>query len=292
MDPSDNMETPMKFTRFEQLVLVIGTVTILGSLALSLINGESPEMLEIVAQFMLIGVLVCAVFYGRRGGLIAAIVASGAYVLMRIPTLIEVPLTPTLAIVMASRILAFGLLGIVGGEACARIRYSMARLEGGSALDDWSRVFNEKFAHKEISQALGRFRRYGEPFSLVIITLSPSLFLDLKPGRQRTLVRGIADHVRGDIRMVDEVARLDDGRFVVLMPHTPAAGGQVVNDRLADLTRRVLGARDEAVKCRLLAVPDDESAIDGLIAGLSSAESAQDASEAYTSDGANRRNPA
>jgi GGDEF domain-containing protein len=273
----------MKFTRFEQLVLVIGTVTILGSLALSLINGESPETIEIVAQFMLIGVLACAVFYGRRGGLIAAIVASGAYILMRIPTLIEVPMTPTLAIVMGSRILAFGLLGIVGGEACARIRYSMARLEGGSALDEWSRVFNERFAHKEMSQALGRFRRYGEPFSVVIITLSPSLFLDLKPGRQRALVRGIADHVRGDIRMVDEVARLDDGRFVVLMPHTPAEGGEVVNERLAALIRRVLGARDEAVKCQLLAVPQDETAIDGLISSLSAPEAPHEASAAYTS---------
>ena len=67
----------MKYTRFEELVLVIGGVTILGSIAVSY-SGGPPELVAVTAQLMLFGVLVAAVRFGRRGGLIAAVVAASS----------------------------------------------------------------------------------------------------------------------------------------------------------------------------------------------------------------------
>lgn len=254
----------MTYSRFNQLALAIGTAVILGSVALSLTAGGSPEPIEIIAQFMILGVIYAAVYYGRRGGLIAAAVASAAYALMRFETLTSTPLTLTMATVFIARFTAFGVVGIVGGEACNWIRYSLARLEGGTALDEWSRVYNQAYASKAIDQALGRFRRYGESFSVAIITLSPSLLADFKPARQRSIIRTLAHALRADVRMVDEIARLDDGRFLVLLPHTPKEGGLVVSQRLGTLTRNSLGASDQAVNVVLLAAAEDEAALGSL----------------------------
>ncbi len=253
----------MNPTRLAHLVLVIGAAAILGSLAFALPAGP-PETAEVVAQFMLLGVLWAAVRYGRRGGTIAACTAAVAYVAMRLPQLAAADITPELMLMVASRIAAFGLVGIVGGEASRRLMYSFVSVDGGSALDEWSGVFNESFLRKELDQALGRFTRYGEPFTMVLITLSPSLLTDLKPSRQRAIVRRLSDNLRSDIRMVDEVARLDDGRFVVLLPHTPKSGGQIVCSRLLALSRSTLAARDEAVTARSMSCPDDESAMRAL----------------------------
>lgn len=264
----------MKFSRFEQLVLVIGAIAIIGSFASAIPSGTTPEAVEVIAQLLLMGVLFAAVRYGRKGGLVAAVAAMVIYVVMRLQDLSTGPITVETAVMVGSRLLAFGILGIVGGELCARLRYTLTRLEDGSPIDEASRVFNQRFAARELTQALGRFRRYSEPFSVIVIALSDSIFAGARPARVRNLVRGVADRLRGDVRMVDEVARLDDGRFVVILPHTPLSGAEVVKERLAALSIQALGAGESTVKATVLAVPEHESQISDLLAELAPEQAA------------------
>jgi GGDEF domain-containing protein len=282
----------MKYTRIEQLALLIGGVAILGGIAFWVPRGN-PAPVELVAQALLFGVLLAAVTYGRRGGLVAAIVASVLYVVLRLPDLTQGQLTGAQLAVVVSRMLSFGLLGIVGGEVFMRLRYNLARLEGQSALDDWSRVYNQRFIHLEIARAQARHQRYGEPLSIVVVSVSSSVFAGFRPARQRTVVRGLADHIRADVRMVDEVARLADGRFVVVMPHTPRTGGLVVRDRLAAGVRAALGAREEAVAARCLALPEDAAAVSEFVASIAEEAVGQsNPSGVYSSSAARTLNPA
>jgi len=187
------------------------------------------------------------------------------YVLLRLPTLSEGPLTSAELFALTARLLSFGIIGILGGELFVRLRYNLASLEGQSALDDWSRVFNQRYIHAELVRAMSRHARYGEPLSVVIITISQSVFSGCSPSRQRSVVRGIADHIRSDVRVVDEVGRLADGRFVVLLPHTPAAGGGVVRERIAVGVRSALGARAEAIAVGCLSLPEDDERLKAFV---------------------------
>lgn len=282
----------MKYARFEELVLVLGGAVILGSLAISYASGP-PEFAEVVAQFLMFAVLFAAVRYGRRGGLVMAIAASAIYLIMRADLLSSSSMNASAFLIIVSRLVAFGLIGVAGGEICGRIRYGMARLEGASALDEWSRVYNQRWAHRTLDAARARFNRYGEPFSVVSITISPSVLMGMSPSRQRTLVRGIADHIRADVRIVDEVSRLDDGRFVVLLPHTAKDGGGVVSNRLARGTASVLGSRPDSISAQLMGVPEDRDAIDQLIDQIAPVlVDDQEASGEYSSAGVSTRNPA
>jgi len=169
---------------------------------------------------------------------------------------------------MVTRIAAFGLVGIVGGEVCSRIKYVFARFDDSNTIDDWSRVYNQRYAARAIEQARARYTRYGEPFSLVLITLSPAITGDMTPQRQRSLVRAVANYVRDDIRMVDEVGRLEDGRFVVLLPHTPREGGEVVTARLSAGVRQTVGAKPESITAQCLGAAEDTVALAALNAEL------------------------
>lgn len=283
----------MKFTRFEQLVLVVGGAAILGAIALSLPNG-APEPVELLAQVMLFAVLLAAVKFGRRGGLVAAVIGSVAYVILRIPVLGMDNLSGAVLLLLTTRLLAFGLVGVVGGEAFMRLKYAFAKIEGRSGVDDWSRVYNQAYIRNSLEQARSRYGRYGEFVSVVIVSIAHSITADLTPARQRALVRGVADHVRSDIRMVDEVGRLDDGRFLVVLPHTPKAGALVVVDRLAAGIRHTLGAKDESVSVKSVSLPEDRDAYDGLLALLpeSKGQASEDSSGSYSSAGDMTLNPA
>ncbi len=267
----------MRLSHIETLALVLGSGIIIGSMALSLPAGGSPETVELIAQLLLLVVLFAAVRYGRRGGLTAATVAAAAYVLMRVPTLEAGGMSAHVALVIASRLAAFALVGIVGGEATMRAKYLLADLEQKGETDEWSRMFNQRHAVRALTQALGRSERYGEPFSVVLITLSPSLFSGFTPARQRSVIRGLAEHLSSDLRMVDEVSRLSDGRFLVLLPHTPKAGGDVVGQRLGSLVRTKLGAQDRSVSWQVLGAPEDTDGIKTLLDALGVGEAPQGA---------------
>jgi GGDEF domain-containing protein len=253
----------MRYSRFEALVLVVGGAAIVGSILFSYQGAPVAE--EVVAQLLLLAVLVAAVHWGRKGGFVAASIASVIYIVMRIPLVIEAEgLTSDIVVLILVRVLAFGLVGVVGGELCSRIKYIFAKLEDSNSIDDWSQFYNQRFVVRALESAIGQYERYETPFSIVLVRLDPKLLKDLRMSKQRSIVRGVANHIRNDIRLVDEAGRLEDGQFIIILPHTPAEGGEVVVERVARGVRDTLGAKDESVSAELLSAPRDTGRIQEL----------------------------
>lgn len=267
----------MKYSRFEALILGVGAVAILGSMLFT--YSSAPVAEEIIAQVLLLGVLIAAAHWGRNGGFVAASLASLVYILIRIPLVMETGfLSVELAILLVTRVVTYGLVGIVGGDLCSRARYLFARLEGADGIDEWSQVYNQTMIVRSAEQLLGQHRRYGTPGSIVLVALSPLLFQDLRPTRQRSLVRGVARYMRNDIRLVDEIGRLDDGRFMICLPHTPGEGAQVVGSRVHAGTCSTLGAKEESVVVTVVSVPADLQQVEELLTELSPAPATTQAS--------------
>lgn len=252
----------MKYSRFERLALAVGALAILGTVLASW--NAQPVLEEIIAQALLFVVLVGAVHWGRSGGFLAAIFAIIVYLALRAPLLFGEGLTPDLLDLVLVRTVAYGVVGILGGEVCGRIKYLLARLEGGANLDEETRVYNQAYLGRILEANLGLHARYKTPFSIVLIALAPALTSELKPSRRRSLLRAAANHIRNDVRLVDDVARLDDGTFVMVLPQTPKSGGAVAAGRVREGLRELLGARDESVTARVLAVPEDHSELSSL----------------------------
>ncbi|MDZ4063067.1 MAG: hypothetical protein U1E22_00190, partial [Coriobacteriia bacterium] len=169
----------MKYSRFEALVLVVGVGAVAGSILFSFDGAPVAE--EVAAQVLLLGVLLGAVHWGRSGGSLAALAASVLYIVMRLPMVLSAQgLSIDIATLVIVRILTYGLIGIVGGELCTRIKYIFARLEGSSSIDDWSQVYNQRFILRTLTAASGQHARYDTPYTVVLISIAPAIMDGLR----------------------------------------------------------------------------------------------------------------
>jgi GGDEF domain-containing protein len=260
----------VKYSQFEWLTVGIGTVAIAGTVVSALV--PRPDWIELVAQLLLLAVLVGAVHWGRNGGLVSALGATLVYLAMRLPNVVSGGSEAEVLQLLLVRSATFGLIGIVGGEICGRIKYFFARLEDSCSIDENSRVYNQRFVAQLLDNSLGSAERYGTQFSIVLLALAPVLTDGLRPARVRTLVRSVANHIRNDVRMIDDVGRLADGRFVLVLPHTPKQGAAIAGARVRAGVRELVGAKDESVTAIVYGSADDAAAIRALVDSLQPAD--------------------
>ncbi|GAB4273989.1 MAG: hypothetical protein Kow0056_01680 [Coriobacteriia bacterium] len=256
----------MKYRTFERLVLTVGGLAIAGTVAAGFARATGYE--EIVGQALLLVVLVGAVHWGRNGGYATAVIAALGYILLRVPLLMDQGLTPTVTTLLVTRTLAFAIVGILGGELCTRMKYIFAAMDEANTLDMVTHVFNERFAACRLKKLLGEFDRYGNDFSVILMTIDPAIYASLNKARMRRLLRDVASHIRSDIRIVDDVARLNDNRFIIILPQTGRDGAGVVSDRIHKNVCERLGARLESVKTSALGTPEDKESLEALLESL------------------------
>lgn len=255
----------MPYGSFERLALLAGGAVVLLPLAFV----AEPPLVEVAAQVLLLGVLVAAVRWGRKGGMSAAVGASLAYMLLQSPAIVAgEPMTDSLFVPLLVRVLSYGIVGVLGGELCSRMKYLLSSMEETPAVDEWTRVYNQARIAELLRNAHGLHVRYGTPYGAVLVWLAPALTSELRPTKQRSVLRAVADHVRGDVRLVDDVGRLDDGRFLVLLPQTPKDGALVAAERVRAGVRDLTGARDESVEVTAYSAPDDIDALQALVGAV------------------------
>lgn len=256
----------MKYSHFEALALVLGTGAILASIFVS--PGSASQSAEVTAQLLLIVVLASALHWGRNGGFIATLVAMAVYVAMRVPLLQSQGLSADVVTLLVTRAFTYALVGVVGGELSARIKYVFARLENETLIDPHTGVYSSRYAADAIVSGVGQWERYQTEFSVVTITVAQCVYAALKAKRARQIMRQVAGYVRNDIRMVDDLASGPMGTFYVLLPRTDATGASVVAERLSLGVRDLLSARDDAVTANVLSAASDAQPLKNLADAL------------------------
>lgn len=249
----------MKYSHFEALAFVLGAGAIVASIFVS--PGSTSQAAEVAAQLLLILVLAAALHWGRNGGFVATLVAMAVYVAMRVPLLQSQGFSADIVALLATRALTYALVGVVGGELSARIKYVFARLENESLIDPQTGVYSSRYAADAIASGIGQWERYQTDFSVVTITLAQCVYAALKAKRTRQLMRQVAGYIRNDIRMVDDLAAGATGTFYVLLPRTDATGAAVVAERLSLGVRDLLSARDDAVTAVVLSAATDAQSL-------------------------------
>lgn len=142
-----------------------------------------------------------------------------------------------------------GMLVLVDRSGEARLRRRQASL--GRQIDDLkaelaarereprrSRIRSMAELARRLDEALARARRYDHALTILAIQL------DLA-GAPEHSVQAVGDKLIGCVRGVDDLGRVDANHWVLVLPHTPLAGGEVVAkrivDRLAELDLRKVG---------------------------------------------------
>lgn len=256
----------MKYSRFELLVVSVGVLAVAGTIAFSV--SSKPDAVEILAQLLLLLPLTAAVHWGRNGGLLAAVLAFLIYLIARMPMILGVGWTTGTVQLVLIHGITYGFIGIIGGELCGRLKYFFARSSESPSIDECSRVYNQRFIAQMLAALLGSYDRYAAPFSIVSMQLAEGVTSGLSASKASALVKAVANHLRNDVRMIDDVGRLDDGRFVLLFPHTAKAGAEIAGARVRAAVRDLVGAKDESIVLTVLGCAEDTDVLRALLEGI------------------------
>jgi hypothetical protein len=252
----------VKYSRFEVLALVLGSAAIVASIFMA--PSVSPQATEVAGQLLLILVLAGALHWGRNGGFLAALVAMAVYVAMRFALLESQGLSDDLLTMLGTRCLTYAVIGVVGGELASRIKYLFARLENDSLIDHTTGVYSARYAASAIVSGVGQWDRYRTEFSVVRIAIAPRVFAETKPARTRQLLKDVANCMRNDIRLVDDLACEPSGVFLAMLPGTDSAGASVVSKRLTDGIAQLGGIPADAIITTVLSASSNAQALKSL----------------------------
>jgi hypothetical protein len=106
----------VRYSHFELLLLALGVALVVGGLFIG--PATSPDAPEVVGQLLMLVVLVGAVHWGRNGGFVAALVATLVYVYLALVLPDTRSLSDDVLTTIAVRVIAYGVVGVVGGELC------------------------------------------------------------------------------------------------------------------------------------------------------------------------------
>ncbi|MCL4499440.1 MAG: hypothetical protein M1335_04250 [Chloroflexi bacterium] len=222
-------EAQSKFKTFELLVVSAGSVAIIGSAVAS--YEATNSLLELTGQLLMLPVLLIALQFGRVGGLVSAFFAALLYAVAKYPGLSDAVLLGTTLQLLGVRALSYLIVGLVGGEAMTAVKYYFARSGGLGGVDPGSGLYVADFISGMVEKALFMYERYGVPFSVVSIEVDPMALQASSRFKTNKGWKALGNLLKGSLRIVDEVGRLDEFSFAILLPHTPQAGANIVAER-------------------------------------------------------------
>lgn len=172
---------------------------------------------------------------------------------------------------MAARILnEVAYLTVVGVAVAglSQLRRTQAQLRLLATHDPLTNVLNARAFSNELSQELGRNRRYGRPLSLIYLDLDDFKTVNDAHGHATgdAVLRLVADAMRSAVRQADAVGRLGGDEFAVLMPETEGMVAHAAATRLASGIRTVFrGTPSVTASIGVVSVTGTEAGTDELI---------------------------
>lgn len=108
-----------------------------------------------------------------------------------------------------------------------------------ATTDGLTGLANLRFLRETLAREIERVQRYGEPLTLIMIDMDGLKEINDRLGHEagNEALRALATKIRTSLRSADFAARFGGDEFAILLPHSDAAEGE----RLAERLRLALG---------------------------------------------------
>ncbi len=214
------VEAPLKrYRSVSKLFLLLGVII---AVLTSFILYYRGTTIEAYAQILFIPIIVGAIYYGKKGGLIAALGAGAIYVLL-VLYLVKSQLAQIVTLSISLRILFFCFMGVVGGLLFEKFKEEVRDLEEKVLVDRETGLHTARYFITVIQQEIDRAKRYKSGFSLIIFQLDEEK-LKLSKKAEKKLVKDLGQMLKQQTRIVDEIACLSYGNFGVVLPEINKEG--------------------------------------------------------------------
>ena len=267
MSVASTSPSGMTYKTAQRLLLAGGLLVLL--VTAGVMYARRVDTVEVVAVLLFIPVFLAFTFWRVVGGLVAGVLASLAYLFLRLDAIDQVGLD-TFRGHLVSRTVAYLAFGLLGGWAASQVENSLNKLDLYDQIDDATGLFNARFLVQDTDLEMARSTRYQTLFSVVLVEF-PAAALGSLGRRQRVgVLKGLGKVLRESVRTVDRVIHAYDGerhRLAVVLPETGQEGAAIFSSRLVDWVSDYLRQRNAAtdkVTQQLFTFPDDEAAIRSL----------------------------
>lgn len=128
----------------------------------------------------------------------------------------------------------FGRLGNAFNAMAQRLEEAQARLEDLAIHDGLTGLLNHRELLQRLESELARAIRYRRPLALLMLDLDEFKEVNDRHGHQAgdTVLKAVADCLRGELRPVDQLARYGGEEFAVILPETSFPGAVVLAHRI------------------------------------------------------------
>jgi diguanylate cyclase (GGDEF)-like protein len=145
--------------------------------------------------------------------------------------------------------------------------------EEGAYRDELTGLFNRRFFNHELPREIERFRRFGQPFSLLMLDLDH--FKDFNDAHGHSAgdqaLRDTASTLLDTARLYDRAVRYGGEEFAIILPQTSAEEAWAVAERIRDAQERrhVIFAGQNlgpvSISIGLASFPKDALDMEGLV---------------------------
>ena len=137
-------------------------------------------------------------------------------------------------------LLCFPVGGFLGGELSAVVEKNMFKIASVSELEKLvsrnlrARFYNQQGFFKQLEEEVGRAKRYGTSFSLLLFQISNLQQLQSIYKKQDIMFikKTVAEIVASKLRFTDCKGILDDGSIGVILPQTESGGLNIVVSKI------------------------------------------------------------
>lgn len=251
------------YARSRRLLVVAGLLLLAAVVVVLLVR--SVDHVEVAGTLLFVPVFVAFMYFGIVGGVAGAVVATAAYVVLRLDAIDAVGWGEFGGTVV-SRAMGYALFGAVGGWAARTLELSLEKLDLYDQIDDATGLFNARFLLQDVGLEEARSTRYQSVFSVSFVDVPGAELEALGGRRRRQVLRALGTRLQGSVRTVDRAAHGYDGRvhhLAVILPETAEEGAHIFHERLLDQLREFLRAHDveATLSGQPCTVPGDEDAV-------------------------------
>ena len=259
----------MSYRQARLLVLAAGLVILVVTAVVMYVRRV--ETVEVAAILFFLPIFVAFVFWDVVGGLVAGILASIAYIALRLPAIHAVGGGHFFGLIV-SRSLAFIAFGVIGGLADRQLESSLTKLDLYDQVDDHTGLYNARFLVQDTDLEMSRSKRYHTIFSVSVVDIPVEALQPLGRRGQRQVLRQLGQALRDSVRTVDRAVYADDGdfhRLAVVLPETGREGVGIFTERLAEKITQLLVQKGATVGAggipgASFTYPDDEAGLEHL----------------------------
>ncbi|MDJ0751393.1 MAG: GGDEF domain-containing protein [Woeseiaceae bacterium] len=109
-----------------------------------------------------------------------------------------------------------------------------ASLRNAAFRDPLTGLYNRRYTFDIFRSELAKFKRYGDPFSVILIDADHFKQVNDQYGHCAgdVALKAIADACNNSVRDTDVVGRFGGEEFIILLPHTKAEAASIVAERI------------------------------------------------------------